>query len=170
MQLGRKRRMKGQIRLTETIAILFIFFLLVALGISFYAKYSKVAFQEREEELLQNRAVKATLKALFLPEALCSRGEAEPEENCIDMMKVRHMQERLEPEFNGSYFELFSFANITAHQIYPEEGKWVLYINPKPHIENSERTYFVVAMRDDVAGDKGVPSYGFGYVAVEVYS
>ena len=59
--------MKGQIRLTETIAILFIFFLLVALGISFYAKYSKVAFQEREEELLQNRAVKATLKASFIP-------------------------------------------------------------------------------------------------------
>jgi len=81
---------KGQSHMTETIAILFIFFVLVFFGILFYYKYSQVSLKQEKEELLGKRAIETTLKALFLPELICSNGEAEPEDNCVDMLKVRH--------------------------------------------------------------------------------
>ena len=161
---------KAQMQMTETIAILFIFFILVGLGISFYAKYRAVAFENQKEELLQARAVRTTLKALFLPEILCSRGSAEPEENCVDLLKAKHFQDELKPFFNHYYFEMFSYANITVQQIYPTEGKWVVYENPKDNYENSERTYFIVTIRDETSGERGIPAYGYGYMMVEVYS
>lgn len=161
---------KTQIRLTESIAVLIIFFILVGLGISFYAKYRTYAFENQKEEALQARAIVTTLKALFLPELICSRGEAEPEENCVDMLKARHFQELLGEHFNDYYFDVFSYANITLFSLYPQQEKWQIYAHPKEDNEHSEVTHFVVVLRDELAGEKAVPAYGFGYMQVEVYS
>jgi hypothetical protein len=161
---------KAQIRLTETIAVLFIFFILVGLGISFYAKYQTIAFEEQREEILQAKAIRTTLKSLFLPELLCSRGDAEPEDNCIDMLKAKNFETNLEDEFTGYYFDVFSFANITLHQIYPNEQKITLYENIKPDFENKENTFFIVTLRDETKGINGIPAHGYGYIQVEVFS
>ncbi len=161
---------QAQIRMAETIAILFIFFILVALGISFYAKYREVSFEESKEEMVQARAIRTTLKALFLPEVICSRGDAEPEENCVDMLKARHFQEALHDEFNETYFELFSFSKISIQELYPNNQELVLYDSPKLDIKKKENTFFIVALRDETLGERGVPQYGFGYLKVEVYS
>lgn len=161
---------KAQVQMTETIAILFIFFILVGLGISFYAKYRVVALDDQREELLQARAVRTTLKALFLPEILCSRGSAEPEENCVDVLKAKNFQKVLGEYSNDYYFEMFSYANISLFGIYPLSEKIVIYENSKLDHENTEKTYFIVTLRDETAGVSGVPAYGYGYMVVEVYS
>ena len=115
----RKMKKKGQMQMSETVAILFIFFVLVFFGIIFYYKYSQVAVKQEKEELLGKRAIETTLKALFLPELICSNGEAEPEDNCFDMIKARHAA-RTFKRHNQTYFDLFSYSKITLHQVYPE--------------------------------------------------
>lgn len=156
---------KGQIHLTETVAVLFIFFILVVFGIIFYSKYQQISFKEKSEELVASQAMDTTLRILFLPELICSRGDAEPEDNCLDAMKLRHANDTLRDHVEDYYFDLLSYASITVTQLYPEEKEFILYDQPKPDYRKKEPTYFVVSVRDEMVG-----SYGFGYVKVEVYS
>lgn len=171
---------KGQMQSTETIAVLFIFFILILFAIIFYYNYQKVAIKEKQEELLGARAVDTTVKALFLPELICSKGDTEPEDNCIDVLKMKYVNNTRsddpvnKPGFfiqnKDYYFQIFSYARITVKQLYPAEEEWVLYDVPKPDWHKKEPTHFIVALRDDTAGTQGQEQYGFGYVTVEVYS
>ncbi len=131
----------------------------------FYSKYQQVSFKAKSEELVASKAMDTTLLILFLPELICSRGEAEPEDNCIDLMKLRHAHETMLEHTEDYYFDMVSYATITITQLYPEEKEFILYDKPQPEYLKKEPTYFVVSLRDDTAA-----SYGYGYVKVEVYS
>lgn len=155
--------------MTETIAILFIFFILLLFGIIFYYKYQQTAFQQEQEELLGARAMETTLKVIFMPELSCSRGEAEPEDNCVDILKLQEANTVLQKYIDSYYFELFSYATITVHQVYPENKEWVLYEKLKPDYTRKEPTFFVVTLRDELAA-RDQARYNFGYISVEVYS
>ncbi|MEK6950328.1 MAG: hypothetical protein AABX13_01225 [Nanoarchaeota archaeon] len=160
---------RSQIQLTETIAILFIFFILLTVGIIFYYQYQKSAIKERGKELAVARTIDTTLNVLFLPELLCSKGEAEPEDNCIDVMKLRQANGTMQEHLEGYYFQLFSFSNITIHALYPEEKVYYLYAQKREQAKNYHPAFFVVTLRDDsLAG--GEPYYSYGYVEVGVYS
>ncbi|MBU0456618.1 MAG: hypothetical protein ABH824_03960 [Nanoarchaeota archaeon] len=160
---------KGQIRMSETIAVLFIFFVLILFGLVFYSKYQTVALKEKQEELLANRAIETTLRTLFLPELICSDGETEPEDNCFDMLKLRLLNETLQRNLDDYYFELFSYAKIEVQEVYPGNATYLLYDKPKPNFKSRESTYFVITLRDELIG-KGEASNSFGYVKVGVYS
>ncbi len=155
--------------MTETIAVLFIFFVLIAFGLIFYYQYQKVSMKEKQAELFATRAMDTTLKTLFLPELACSKGEAEPEANCFDMMKLRHANQTIKAHLADYYFDLFSYAKIKVTQTYPVSDSWTLY-DKKPEQSNRESynyepTFFVVTLKDDLTG-----SYGFGFIEVGVYS
>lgn len=163
---------KGQIHISETIAVLFIFFILVVFGILFYYKYQQSAIMEERQQLLADRAIKTTLKVISLPELLCTKGNAEPLENCIDMMKLRELNETFYNHLTDYYFSVFSYAKIKVVQLYPLPGEsWVLYDKKKPLNESQdyENTFFVVTLRDEANGVDNT-QYGFGYVEVGVYS
>lgn len=160
---------KGQIHLTETIAVLFIFFVLLLLGMVFYYKYSQAALEDKKEELVAARAMDSTLKAIFLPELVCSRGKAEPEDNCFDMIKLRQADKVFKENLNQYYFNLFSYAHISVEEIYPGKNSWTIYDKPKPDFKKKEPTFFVVALKDDLKSP-GTPYYRFGYLKVVVYS
>ncbi|PIN76709.1 hypothetical protein COV17_01445 [Candidatus Woesearchaeota archaeon CG10_big_fil_rev_8_21_14_0_10_36_11] len=169
-----KQSKRAQIHMSETIAVLFIFFILVLFGSVFYYKYSEISFKQQQEEMFAKRAIDTTTKTLFLPELLCSKGESGAEQFCVDMTKLRSA----ETVFNnnkGYYFGMFSYANITVQQIYPEvvDGgvdTWIVYNNLKPDTTKIEPTYFIVTLKDETHQSEGKPSYGFGVVKVEVYS
>ncbi|MBU1623129.1 MAG: hypothetical protein KJ597_06150 [Nanoarchaeota archaeon] len=159
----------AQVRMTETIAVLFIFFVLILFSIIFYYQYQKVSFKEKQEELFATRAMDLTLRTLFLPELICSKGDAEPEANCFDLMKLRHVNQTFYDHLNDYYFELFSFSKIIVHQYYPEpEEEWVLY-DKKPEKEDLQYdpTYFVLTLKDEAEGET---QYKYGYLEVGVYS
>jgi len=164
-----KPNKSAQIRMTETIAVLFIFFVLIAFGLIFYYQYQKVSFKEKQAELFANRAMDTTLKTLFLPELACSKGEAEPEANCFDLMKLRYANQTIKDHLADYYFDLFSYAKISVNQTYPNSELWVIY-DKKPNQlnqsnSNYEPTFFVVTLKDEIDG-----SYGFGFIEVGVYS
>jgi len=167
--LSASRDRSAQIRMTETIAVLFIFFVLVLFGIIFYYKYQQVSLVEKQEELLGARAIETTLKTLFLPELICSRGEAETEDNCFDMLKLRSINETFKRYLENYYFDIFSYSRIYVQEIYPGDSTYLLYDKVKPDAVREEPTFFVVTLRDEIAG-KGGELHKFGYVAVVVYS
>ncbi|HLC52551.1 MAG TPA: hypothetical protein VJI98_04875 [Candidatus Nanoarchaeia archaeon] len=157
---------KSQIHLSETVAIIFIFFILILFAAIFYFNFQKVAFKEKQKELVEARAIDVITKSLFLPEFLCSKGEAEPESNCLDMMKVRNSAKIFE-RYNQTYFEIFSYATITINQTYPEHFKMIVYDQKPPVWEQKKPTFFVVSLKDEA---QGKDFYGFGHLIVEVYS
>ena len=171
---------QGQIHISETIAVLFIFFVLIVFGLIFYLNYQKVALKEKSEELLVARAMDTTLKALYLPELVCTRQESELQINCMDVMKLNSAEEIMLKDPGGYYEQIFGYANITVYQVYPlnEDGtlkEWTIYdkkritmVDGEPVVsKRKEPTRFIVALRDH--SDKGTEEYHFGYVLVEVY-
>jgi hypothetical protein len=171
------RSRSAQIKMTETIGVLFIFFVLILFGIIFYYQYQKVSLVEKQQELVAARAMDTTLKVLFLPELICTKGEAEPEDNCFDMMKLRHVNETFKEYLTKYYFNLFSYSRIYVQPVYPPaEEPIMLYNKETPPQEDGNRswthrepTYFVVALKDELKGT-AISEYGLGYVVVEVYS
>ena len=165
---------KGQLHISETIAVLFIFFVLVVFGMIFYFKYQQSALEEEREQLAVAQALRTTSKVLFLPELICSRGEAEPEDNCIDVLKLEQVKEIFNQHLQDYYYSIFGYARITVVELYPEARNWAIYDLPKPLdptiVEYAkESTFFVITLRsDNVEGGK--TEYGFGYVQVEVYT
>lgn len=167
----------------ETIAVLFIFFILLVFGLLFYFKFQDLGFEQRQEEVLGARAMDSTLQVLFLPELQCSRGDAEAEDNCIDLAKLRALEEIVPTYLNDYYFNLFSFATVTVQETYPGDETWVIYDRPKviddgqggeiANWQRKEPSYFVVALKDELAeeyGAIGKDKYSYGYLVVEVYS
>ncbi len=172
-----KKQKKGQLPTLETIGVLFIFFILVFFGIIFYSKFQEVNFKQKQTELVAKRAMDTTLKILFLPELQCSRGEAEPLDNCIDIKKLEALQTLMDDHGNDYYFNLFSFSKISVHEAYPltkpAREPWVLYNKEKPEWTAKEPTFFVVALKDEVDplyADEAETKFSYGYVQVEVYS
>ena len=171
---------QGQIHISETIAVLFIFFVLIVFGLIFYSNYQKVALKEKSEELLTARAMDTTLKALYLPELVCTRRESELQINCMDIMKLNSAKEVMLNDPDDYYEQIFGYASITIYRVYPlnEDGtkkEWNIYNNPKIIMVNgepvrsrrTEPTRFVIALRN--YSSDGIEKYSFGYVLVEVY-
>jgi hypothetical protein len=187
---------KGQINMMETIGVLFIFFILVLFGLIFYFKFQEVSFSQKEVERSAFNAIDLTLVTLFLPELQCSDGIAEADDNCVDIIKLRALQEIMQNDDlnyrNEYYFNLFGYSTITVREVFPATNteefpdgrEWIVYDKEKTRISDDdvevrdwrikEPTYFVVALRDYTHGFfESTPSlsvYSYGYVMVEVYT
>ena len=169
----------AQIRMTETIGVMFIFFVLILFGIKFYAHYSEVAHQEKQAELLGKKAVEITSKTIFLPELICSRGSAEPELYCLDMLKLRQVPKIFKDNFGDYYFDLFPHTKISVQEIYPGNSSWVLYDKPKINklangtsvaSQQKEETHFLLRLKDELKEKENKGEYSFGVLTVGVYS
>lgn len=163
------RTKNGQIQMTETIAVLFIFFIIVLFAIIFYYKFQEGSLREKQEELLGAKAVETSLRTTFFPELTCSLGEAEPEANCFDIAKLDAVNKTLTKYLDSYYFEIFSYAKISVKEIYPGNNNWTLYNKEKPGRIKKKPTFQIIALKDDLASELET-KYRYGYVQVEVYS
>ncbi len=120
--MGKKR---SQIGMTETIAILFIFFILVALGFMFYLRISRTSIKTQYEKGTDLMAIEITQKASFLPEIQCSKKNVITD-NCIDILKLESATQIIN-ENNITYYDLFFSSEIVVEELYPDEKTWVLY-------------------------------------------
>ena len=113
---------KAQMKMMETIAIIFIFFVLVLFGIIFFYQYSKVSINERNEQFFAERAMRTTLKVLFMPELICT-DHGRIEQNCFDVMKLKSAEPIIRENLENYYFNLFSYADITIYQLTKDGAK-----------------------------------------------
>src|SRR3989344_9507334 len=78
---------KSQIQMGETIAVLFVFFVFILIGLIFYVKIIKGNIESDKEEASQLRAIGIAQRVMFLPELQCSEDNI-IRDNCIDWWKL----------------------------------------------------------------------------------
>jgi len=118
---------KSQIGMSETIAILFIFFILLALGFIFYLRVYRASAETQYEKGVDLMSIEITQKASFLPELQCSKKNVVTD-NCIDVLKLESASAIIN-ENRENYYDLFFGSEIVVEEIYPIKKTWVLYNN-----------------------------------------
>lgn len=149
----------------ETIAILFIFFILVAVGMIFYSKIHVSKIAEKIEEFQELSKIQIAQIASSLPELQCSRfNDIEP--NCIDLIKLETAPEIMLSN-SDDYFDIFAFSKITVRQIFPKysNNSSIIYERKPTKINNKLATYFPISLFDPID-----QNYYFGVMVVEVYT
>jgi hypothetical protein len=109
---------KAQMKMMENIAIMIIFFLLVALGLIFYSKLGGHSAQQNIEKFAQQNAVKLAQVVSSLPEVRCSE-ENVPVSDCYDLLRLDMASQNTFPNNNRYYFETLGYSKISVEQIYP---------------------------------------------------
>lgn len=158
-----KKLKRAQIQMGESIAIMFIFFILVIFGFVFYANIVKTSTKLDIEENIQLKAISIAQKASFLPELQCSEENVRIE-NCIDILKLGAASYLLK-ENNIYYYDIFESSKIWVEEVFPESGKtWPLYNNTLTDYRNKISTFIPMSLLN-VTSKK----FNFGILVVEVY-
>ena len=151
---------RSQIQMSETIAVLFVFFVLLGLGFIFYGKYMETSVVQAGEESAKLRSVAIVQKIMFLPELECN---SKKRSNCIDLLKVEAAKEAISKN-QLYYYDIFENSEINISEIYPEERNFALYSRKLTEFSNIYETSVPVALLDPIAG-----KYSFGMIKVKTY-
>lgn len=116
---------RSQIKLFESIAVLVIFFFLVAIGLRIYGGYELHALEEMQVQFSTLDSIKTSLLLLSLPELTCTvysldRG------SCIDLYKA-HAFAELTLAHGDHYYDKFRDSLIVLEQIEPSPFTITLY-------------------------------------------
>lgn len=155
---------RAQLQMTETVAVLIVFFILLLFGLLFYTRFQRSALDEQRAEFAGERAITISLTSLLLPELKCSKGDNVPVRDCVDLFKIDVAQQKMQEE-RDYYFDLFGFARVSVEEYYPGKNKWMLYENVNPDATSSVKTPIPVALYDPVQR-----TYRFGVLTIEVMS
>jgi len=97
-----RKSIKAQIKVTETTAILIIFFILLIFGLVFYSHFQKQrSIKAFKDDILEKQTVINAIKVAFLPELACPN---EPIGTCIDVQKMESLKTILENKQNLLYY------------------------------------------------------------------
>ena len=153
---------KSQIQMGETIAVLFVFFVLILIGLIFYVKIIKGNIESDKEEASQLRAIGIAQRVMFLPELQCSEDNI-IKDNCIDIWKLdsaKNIMKDNEPY----YYDLLEFSDVKVVPIYPPGLELNLYSRK---LENTNK--FVTNVPISLY-NPNTRRYAFGVLTIETYS
>jgi hypothetical protein len=154
---------KAQIQMGETIAVIFVFIILVMFGFIFYGFVAKSGAETKQQELVQLDAIKKAQVISFLPELQCSE-DNDVTENCVDLYRIKVAQETITAH-TSYYYDDFGFSKITIQEIYPRGELYVLYDREKPNFKNLKAQQAPVQIFDPFTR-----TYGFGVMNIGVYT
>ncbi len=124
--------MKGQLKIFETIAVLVVFFFLIAFGLNFYFFIQKSTLDREVRQIQDRRAVDIAQRITFLPELDCNLVGV-VRENCFDKLKLASMSKLLDTaDSQQAYFPILGYATIKVSQLYPQGETIKLYDRKKP--------------------------------------
>lgn len=154
---------KGQIQIGETIAVLFVFFILIVIGFIFYANVIKGNIEQEKEEISQLKSIGIAQRVMFLPEVQCSEDNIVID-NCIDILKLDSAQ-KLMKEREIYYYDLLEFSDVTIARIYPDGAKWGIYSRKTEDYKNKFVTNVPISLYDPTTR-----KHGFGVLTIETLS
>ena len=158
-------------QMIETISVLFVFFILIAIGLVFFARVQQWGAKSQIEEAMQKRAVNIVQKASFLPELRCSEENVE-KDNCIDIEKAEAVggSAGVFKENEDYYFDIFGYARIEIGYIYSTPaGKsftnGILYNKQPDDWKDKIITPVPILLKDPIE-----KTFDFGIMNVTIYS
>ena len=154
---------KSQIQMGETIAVLFVFFVLIIVSFIFYVRVLKSNIQSEGDELSQLKSVGIVQRVMFLPEMQCSEDNVIAD-NCIDILKLKSAQDIMSQN-EIYYYDLLEYSNISISQIYPSQATWNVYSRKIEDFTNKFVTNVPVSLYDPATR-----KYGFGVLTIETLS
>ena len=154
---------KSQIQMGETIAVLFVFFILIIVSLIFYVRVLKGNIQSEGDELSQLRSVGIAQRVMFLPEVQCSEDNVIAD-NCIDTLKLKSAQDIMSQN-EVYYYDLLEFSSISVSQIYPSQATWIVYSRKIDEFTNKFVTNVPISLYDPATR-----KYGFGVLTIETLS
>ena len=111
---------KSQIQIGETIAVLFVFFILIVIGFVFYLNVVKGNLESEKEESSEIHSIELAQRVMFLPEIQCSEDVVKEKTNCIDILKLKSSEKIMKVKENEIYYyDLLEFSEVNVSQIYP---------------------------------------------------
>lgn len=167
---GKKSR-KAQIKMFETVGILVVFFVLLAIAGVIYFKVQSSNFQKEKIRVSHIRTFAITQKATFLPELDCNFLSVQTE-NCFDTEKLIAFKKYLEDSNNKEiYAPYFGMSKIAVKKIWALPSftfqDTVLY-ERKP---SSEKLFAKLTTYNPVLlYDPKTKVYSFGVVEAEYYA
>ncbi len=152
---------KAQIQIYETIAVIFIFFLLVAMGFIFYARIFKSNVDIETYESSQKRSIAVAQRLMFLPELQCSEDNI-IKDNCVDILKLDAAQKVMKQN-EVYYYDLLEYSIVNTTQIYPNsQPAQNLYSRSTQNFKNSFTTFIPVLLSDPMT-----KSNSFGIITIK---
>ena len=157
------RRRKGQLKTGETIIVMIIFFILLAMGMVFYAKIQKYTSTQKKEEVQSLDAIALEQRIRHMSEIACSI-DGTLVADCYDLEKIKALQQVIldYPLYYGSIIFQNSKINITS--VYPVATEIALYDSDTLDTALGSQPYRTPVTLYDPVSD----SYSFGYITIEV--
>jgi len=155
---------KGAIKMFETIAVLFIFLVLLALAMVFYQTIQKSSFEDELARRAEMKSLDISEKALLLPEIDCGLTER----NCFDMLKVTSFSTVINKndDARAEFFNVFENSEITVRQIWPPADWSIVMYNRTPETFRSLTQYASpIVLYHPLTNTKT-----FGYLEVKTYA
>ncbi|MFH1064245.1 MAG: hypothetical protein V1729_04150 [Candidatus Woesearchaeota archaeon] len=155
----------AQMKMGETIAIMFIFFLLLIAGAVFYMNLQRSSISQDISQAYELRAVEIAQTISFLPEVQCTESNV-VKASCFDIYKMIGMSVVSQTtKGNTLYLREFGTTTIKLTKLYPGGGNWVLYDNPKESFSSAPITNVPIMLYNSTS-DK----YYFGVLQITTYS
>ena len=155
---------KAQVKMGETIAILFIFFILLIVGAVFYMNMTRVSVSRDISEFKEQKAVELSQIISFLPEVRCTEANV-AEAGCFDLYKLIAMSEISKtPEGMFVYNREFETTKINIKVLYPVHANWTIYERQKGNFTSASTMNIPISLYNASAD-----SYYFGLLEVTVY-
>jgi hypothetical protein len=171
---------KAQIQMGETIAILFIFFILLAAGMVFWSKYKQASVTDDIELNKIEKGIKLAQKVTFLPEVQCTKNNIIVD-NCFDYHKMIAFEalnmhfiidEETEDEIPNPlyfdsdeyYYDVFGPSRITVNQIFPYVNYTYVLYDKDLNRTSRERIQIPVTIFNSIENE-----HYFGVLTVDSY-
>lgn len=141
---------RGALDTMETIAVLFVFFILLAMGLIFYASYQKSQAEIRMKEMNKLSAQHLAQMMTNLPELRSSRKGIRGV-NTFDIFKIQALQKIIVSKDDLSlltYKEKFGNSIIRVHEIYPSNRTWDIYNNSLEKARSKDPFFIPVSLFD----------------------
>ncbi len=174
---------KSQMQISETVAVLAVFFILALGGATLYFNLAKSNIKAEVDASAQLGSIGIVQRVLSLPEIACTENNVVTA-NCVDMLKVEALSlqhSKVGPsnlETAGQiikgketfYFDVFGFSSITVERKYPEPDngqifRWIVYDNKRDDFSTQFTTKLPITIHDPT----NKKNY-FGVLTVETYS
>ena len=154
--------------MTESVAVLVIFFILLAIGLIFYGNIQRTQVGQEHEEILDKSAVELAQEFTALPELQCTV-DGIVQENCFDMYKAMAFSQQIQDEaFFLPYRRQFGNTKATLAIKYPFEEDIILYDTSIEQARTSISTYLPMQILNSSVGTDKI--FAFGYLNITIYN